>query len=79
VTDRAAYVDGAAIAEALGNVRAANVVLLGALSALMEREGLAGRGLTPEVWLGVIEGRVPARYLELNRRAFHAGREALQT
>jgi indolepyruvate ferredoxin oxidoreductase beta subunit len=79
VTDRAAYVDGAAIAGSLGNVRAANVVLLGALSALMEREGLAGPELAPETWLAVIDERVPARYVELNRRAFQAGREALRS
>ncbi len=78
VTERAAYVDGAAIAGSLGNVRAANMVLLGALSALMEREGLAGPELPPAVWLAVIEERVPARYVELNRRAFQAGREALR-
>jgi indolepyruvate ferredoxin oxidoreductase beta subunit len=77
VTDCAAYVDGAAVATALGNVRAANVVLLGALSALMEREGLAGPELSPEVWLGVIEERVPAKYVDLNRRAFQAGRQVV--
>jgi indolepyruvate ferredoxin oxidoreductase, beta subunit len=77
VTDRAAYVDGAAIAEALGNIRAANVVLLGALSALMEQGGLGGPALTSETWLGVIEERVPAKYVELNRRAFQVGREAV--
>jgi indolepyruvate ferredoxin oxidoreductase, beta subunit len=77
VTDRVAYVDGAAIAATLGNVRAANVVLLGALSALMERGSLGGPALTAETWLGVIEERVPARYVELNRRAFQAGRQAV--
>jgi indolepyruvate ferredoxin oxidoreductase beta subunit len=76
-TGHAAYVDGAAIAAALGNVRAANVVLLGTLSALMEQGGLGGPALTPDVWLGVIEARVPAKYVELNRRAFQAGREAV--
>jgi indolepyruvate ferredoxin oxidoreductase beta subunit len=77
VTDRAAYVDGTATAESLGNVRAANVVLLGALSALMEREKLTGPELTPETWSEVIGQRVPAKYVELNRRAFQAGREAV--
>lgn len=76
VTDRAVYVDGERIAEELGNVRAANVVLLGALSKLIEREGLAP-GLTPEAWLRVIEERVPAKYVELNRKAFQAGRAAV--
>lgn len=76
VTENAVYVDGERIATELGNVRAANVVLLGALSALLEQSGLAP-GLMPEVWLKVIEGRVPAKYVELNRRAFQAGREAI--
>jgi indolepyruvate ferredoxin oxidoreductase, beta subunit len=76
-TGHAAYVDGAAIAAALGNVRAANVVLLGALSALMERGGLGGPALTPAIWLEVIEARVPAKHVELNRRAFQAGRGAV--
>ncbi len=76
VTDNAVYVDGERIATELGNVRAANVVLLGALSALIEQAGLALE-LTPEVWLKVIEGRVPAKYVELNRKAFQAGREAI--
>jgi indolepyruvate ferredoxin oxidoreductase beta subunit len=78
VTDKAVYVNGAAIAEQLGNVRVANVVLLGALSALIEAEGLATDALTVDVWLSVIAERVPAKHVELNRRAFMAGREAAQ-
>ncbi len=76
VTERAVYIDGERIANNLGNVRAVNVVLLGALSALVERAGLAP-GLTPETWLKVIRARVPARYVDLNQRAFQAGREAV--
>ena len=76
VTDKALYVDGEAIATGLGNIRAANVVLLGALSALMERERLTGDELSPGKWLEVITARVPAKYVELNRQAFNAGREA---
>lgn len=78
VTDKAVYVDGERIAAALGNAKAANVVLLGALSALVEQEGLAPR-LTEDAWLAVITERVPAKYVELNRRAFAAGREAVLT
>jgi indolepyruvate ferredoxin oxidoreductase, beta subunit len=73
ITDKAVYVDGESIATALGNVKAANVVLLGTLSALVEQEGLAP-GLTEDAWLAVITERVPAKYLELNRKAFAAGR-----
>lgn len=75
VTDQAVYIDGEAIAAALGNAKAANVVLLGALSALIEQAGRAP-GLTADAWLAVISERVPAKYVELNRRAFAAGREA---
>jgi indolepyruvate ferredoxin oxidoreductase beta subunit len=76
VTDKAVYIDGERIASELGNAKAANVVLLGALSALVEHEGLAP-GLAEDAWLSVITERVPAKYLELNRRAFAAGREAV--
>ncbi len=77
VTQEVIYVDGEATAQGLGNVRAANVVLLGALSALMEREGLTGAELSADTWLNVIIQRVPPKYVELNRRAFHAGREVV--
>ncbi len=76
VTDKAVYVNGEQIAGGLGNARAANVVLLGALSALIEREGMAPE-LTAEDWQRVIIERVPARYVELNRKAFQAGRAAV--
>ena len=71
------YVDGEAIAAQLGNIRAANVVLLGCLSALMEREGLAGAELSVEMWLKVITERVPPKYVELNHQAFNAGRNVV--
>lgn len=76
VTDKAVYIDGERIAAELGNARAANVVLLGALSALVERESLAP-GLTADAWLAVITERVPPKYVELNRRAFETGRVAV--
>ena len=69
VTDDVRWVKGMDIAEELGNVRVANVVLLGALSSLLD---------VPEsTWLEVIEQRVPASYMELNRQAFRRGREAV--
>jgi indolepyruvate ferredoxin oxidoreductase beta subunit len=75
VTPQAVYVDGEAIAQGLGNIRAANVVLLGALSALMERQGLTGAELSADTWLNVIIQRVPPKYVDLNRQAFNAGRK----
>jgi indolepyruvate ferredoxin oxidoreductase, beta subunit len=62
-------IPGSAIAEEMGNARAANVVLLGALSTLLD--------VPVETWLEVIEGRVPPKYVELNRQAFLRGREAM--
>ncbi len=78
LTRRVHFVDGERIAEELGNLRVANVVLLGALSALLEADpALEGAALTPETWMNVIEARVPPKYLELNRRAFEEGRRAV--
>ena len=56
------------LAQELGNARAHNVVLLGALSRWLD---------VPEgIWLEVIERHVPARARELNRKAFLKGRAA---
>lgn len=79
VTTQAVYIDGEATAQTLGNIRAANVVLLGALSALMQRQGLTGAELSTETWLDVILQRVPPKYVDLNRQAFNAGRVAVLT
>jgi indolepyruvate ferredoxin oxidoreductase beta subunit len=57
------------IALELGNHRAANVVLLGALSKSLD--------IPAKVWDATLGERVPERLLELNRRAFAAGHAAL--
>jgi len=59
-------IPGITVARELGDARVNNVVLLGALSALLD--------VTPEAWRAVIEGRVPPKYVELNLRAFDRGR-----
>jgi len=69
VTTRVHWIKGMDIAEKLGNTRTANVVLLGALSALLD--------LDPSCWDDALQIRVPPKYLELNRKAFQAGREAV--
>jgi indolepyruvate ferredoxin oxidoreductase beta subunit len=69
LTERLHIVPGTAIARDLGNARAANVVLIGALSTFLE--------IPAETWLAVIEGRVPPKYVELNRQAFLRGRQAV--
>jgi indolepyruvate ferredoxin oxidoreductase, beta subunit len=73
VTQAAVYLDAGKIAEGLGNVRVANVVMLGTLAHMLDEKGWAGPGLSRDVWLKVIGERVPAKYLELNQRAFEAG------
>ncbi|MFQ6045643.1 MAG: indolepyruvate oxidoreductase subunit beta [Gemmatimonadales bacterium] len=53
----------------LGNHRAANVVLLGALATLLD--------IPTEVWRKTLETRIPERLLALNMAAFDAGAAAL--
>jgi indolepyruvate ferredoxin oxidoreductase beta subunit len=77
VTSQVEFINGEEIARLLGNVRVANVVLLGALCSLLIRAALSGPDLTEKTWLKVISERVPPRHIELNRHAFHAGQEAV--
>jgi len=57
------------LAQELGNARINNVILLGALAALLD---------VPEaLWLEVIAQRVPQRFVALNQQAFAAGRAFL--
>lgn len=60
------WVDATEIAKDLGNPAMVGVVILGALSNLV--------GGPEEVWLNVIKGLVPAKFVELNQKAFLAGR-----
>jgi indolepyruvate ferredoxin oxidoreductase beta subunit len=53
-------------AAALGNPRVSNVMLLGAASTYL--------GISEEIWKTTLEDRLPARLLEINRRAFAEGR-----
>jgi indolepyruvate ferredoxin oxidoreductase beta subunit len=68
-TDDVTMIEGLATAERLGNTRLANTVLLGALSTRLD--------VPPEMWLAVIEQRVPPKYVALNREAFWEGRRAV--
>jgi indolepyruvate ferredoxin oxidoreductase beta subunit len=64
---RVAMLEATQQALALGDHRAANVVLLGALSASLD--------IPAEAWERTFEERIPERFRDLNRRAFAAGRE----
>jgi indolepyruvate ferredoxin oxidoreductase beta subunit len=67
----ALYLNAQTIAESLGNIRAMNMVVAGAISTL-----------TPfgvDVWQQAMRDRIPAKLLDMNLRAFEAGREAMLT
>ena len=60
-------VDALSLAEQLGSSKAVNIVLMGILSKYFD--------FTEEEWLEAIENSVPAKFLELNKKAFALGRE----
>ena len=60
--------DCISIAEEIGNVRVANVVLVGALSKYLP--------FSVETWKNVISENVPQKALEANIKAFNIGRKA---
>ncbi len=68
-TDNAHWVQGATIAEQLGNSKVANVVVLGTLSRLLD--------MPSADWEEAIKVLVPPKLLALNLKAFQAGRDAL--
>jgi indolepyruvate ferredoxin oxidoreductase beta subunit len=59
-------VDGQKIARDAGNVRAANTVLLGAVSRRL--------AIAEEFWMKALEKMVPPKALEVNKKAFLIGR-----
>ena len=71
VTDDFLFVSTLTLADRAGSTLAHNVVLLGALSVKI---GI----ISPDIWLGVIESRVPPKYIDLNRKAFQLGRKAAE-
>jgi indolepyruvate ferredoxin oxidoreductase beta subunit len=62
-------VDAEAVALEAGSLRAVNVALLGAASAVLP--------FKEEQWLRGLEAAVPAKILEVNQRAFALGRAAV--
>ena len=61
----AMVVDAVGIARQCGNIKAANVVLVGLLARRLP--------FPLEKWLEALEAKVPAKFLEVNRAAFQAG------
>jgi indolepyruvate ferredoxin oxidoreductase, beta subunit len=64
-------VDGAGIAQKLGNMLVVNTILLGALSALPEIP------VKMESFEQAIAGRLKEKYIKLNLKAFQLGRESV--
>ena len=64
----AIYIDAMGIAKTIGNTRAMNMVVAGALSTLTPFE--------VPVWEQAMRERIPAKLLDLNIKAFEAGRAA---
>ena len=58
--------DCLSLAQEAGNVKAVNIVLMGRLSTYFD--------LPEEAWMKALEAVVPAKFLELNKKAFAMGR-----
>jgi indolepyruvate ferredoxin oxidoreductase, beta subunit len=69
MTAHLALVPGERLAMEAGTVKAANVVLLGAVSRFLP--------VDEKTWLSCLEQRVPRKYLELNLKAFASGRDCV--
>jgi indolepyruvate ferredoxin oxidoreductase beta subunit len=64
-------IDALTAARDAGNIRTVNMVMTGALSRLME--------INEDAWLQAMKEVIPSKYLEVNLRAFEAGKEAAST
>ncbi len=64
-------VPGTQTALDLGEVKTFNIVVLGSLCTLVNGD--------PDIWEGVVTDRVPAKFAELNKTAFHKGRSLIST
>ena len=64
---RLVYIDAAKAAVELGEIRAANIVVLGAMSTELD--------LPVESWEEAIRSTVKTKFVDINLRAFKAGRE----
>ncbi|HHV72065.1 MAG TPA: indolepyruvate oxidoreductase subunit beta [Clostridia bacterium] len=65
---KAVFFEALPIAEALGNTKVLNVILIGVLARYLP--------FSLEDWMKAIEEKVPAKALEINKKAFLAGYQA---
>ena len=61
-------VDALSLAEQAGSSKAVNLVLMGRLSKYFD--------IPVEDWMKAIEASVPAKFLEMNKKAFNLGLDA---
>ena len=62
-------IDAFAVAESVGELRTANVAMVGAMSNFL--------AVNPEIFLQVIDETVKEQFREVNKKAFAAGRAAV--
>jgi len=63
-------INGQEIARKLGNIQAANVVLVGAFSRFFP-------AISEDQWIDAIKALLPIKLHELNEKAFHEGRKTV--
>lgn len=68
--DRFYLVEGTKLALQAGDIRAANVVLLGAVSKFFDME--------ESLWIETVLGHLPVKVHEINKRAFAVGRDQIE-
>ncbi len=59
-------IDALGLAKQAGSIKSVNIVLMGLLSRYMD--------IDEKIWLSALEKTVPAKFLELNKKAFEMGR-----
>lgn len=69
VKDNVIYLDAGKMSSQLGNSKVANVVILGALAALLN--------IDTALFIEVLKNRVPEKYMALNIKALLLGRQAI--
>ncbi len=69
ISDTAVMVDGGGLAKEAGTIRAVNIVLLGALSNYLP--------FSDDLWAEAIKQRVPAKFIDVNMKAFQLGKESV--
>jgi indolepyruvate ferredoxin oxidoreductase beta subunit len=64
---RLVYIDAGDLADELGNIRTANVIILGAIS--------NGLDLPNDAWIDAIKKAVKPKFVDINLKAFQIGRD----